>query len=58
VVGKAVPIPYNKPELAAAHALAAEYFGMRFVYLEAGPESGKPVPSNMAKAVKNVVNIP
>jgi phosphoglycerol geranylgeranyltransferase len=28
VVGKAVPIPYNKPELAAAHALAAEYFGM------------------------------
>lgn len=58
VVGKAVPIPYNKPELAAAHALAAEYFGMRFVYLEAGSGAGKPVPSNMAKAVKNVVNIP
>lgn len=58
VVGKAVPIPYNKPELAAAHALAAEYFGMRFVYLEAGSGVGKPVPSNMAKAVKNVVNIP
>jgi phosphoglycerol geranylgeranyltransferase len=36
VVGKAVPIPYSKPELAAAHALAAEYFGMRFIYLEAG----------------------
>ena len=55
VVGKAVPI---KPELVVAHALAAEYFGMRFVYLEAGSGAGKPVPSNMAKAVKNVVNIP
>jgi len=58
VVGKAVPIPYNKPELAAAHALAAEYFGMRFVYLEAGSGVGKPVPSDMARAVKNVINLP
>jgi len=58
VVGKAVPIPYNKPELAAAHALAAEYFGMRFVYLEAGSGVGKPVPSDMARAVKNVTDLP
>ncbi|HDQ06100.1 MAG TPA: geranylgeranylglyceryl/heptaprenylglyceryl phosphate synthase [Candidatus Bathyarchaeota archaeon] len=58
VVGKAVPIPYNKPELAAAHALAAEYFGMRFVYLEAGSGVGNPVPSAMARAVKNVSNLP
>ena len=58
VVGKAVPIPYNKPELAAAHALAAEYFGMRFVYLEAGSGVGKPVPSAMARTVKKVTNIP
>jgi len=36
VVGKAIPIPYNKPELAAAHALAGQYLGMRFIYLEAG----------------------
>ena len=58
VVGKAVPIPYNKPELAAAHALAAEYFGMRFVYLEGGSGVGKPVPAEMAKAVKKVTNLP
>jgi len=58
VVGKAVPIPYNKPELAAAHALAAEYFGMRFVYLEAGSGVGKPVPSAMARTVKKVTSIP
>ena len=58
VVGKAVPIPYNKPELAAAHALAAEYFGMRFIYLEAGSGVGNPVPSEMARIVKTVTNLP
>ncbi len=58
VVGKAVPIPYNKPELAAAHALAAEYFGMRFVYLEAGSGVGNPVPADMVRAVKTVTDLP
>jgi phosphoglycerol geranylgeranyltransferase len=58
VVGKAVSIPYDKPELAVAHALAAQYFGMRFVYLEAGSGAKQPVPSNMIRAVKNVASIP
>jgi phosphoglycerol geranylgeranyltransferase len=58
VVGKAVPIPYGKPELAAAHALAAQYFGMRFVYLEAGSGVDKPVPAEMARVVKRVISLP
>jgi phosphoglycerol geranylgeranyltransferase len=58
VVGKAAPIPYNRPELAAAHALAAQYFGMRFVYLEAGSGVGNPVPANMVRAVKAVTDVP
>jgi phosphoglycerol geranylgeranyltransferase len=58
VVGKAVPIPYNKPELTAAHALAAEYFGMHFVYLEAGSGVGNPVPAEVIKAVKSVTGLP
>lgn len=58
VVGKAIPIPYNKPELAAAHALAAEYLGMRFAYLEAGSGVGNPVPPEMIRAVKAVTNLP
>ena len=33
IVGKAISVPYNKPELAAAHALAGQYLGMRFIYL-------------------------
>jgi len=58
IVGRAVPIPYTKPELAAVHALAAQYFGMRFVYLEAGSGAAKPVPTTMIKAVKHAINIP
>ena len=58
VVGKAVPIPYSKPELAAAHALAAEYFGMRFVYLEAGSGVENPVPVDMIRMVKTLTDLP
>ncbi len=58
VVGRAVPIPFTKPELAAVHALAAQYFGMRFVYLEAGSGASHPVPPVMIKVVKRSIDIP
>jgi phosphoglycerol geranylgeranyltransferase len=58
VVGKAIPIPYNKPELAAAHALAGEYLGMRFIYLEAGSGAKNPVPPDMIRAVRHYVGVP
>jgi phosphoglycerol geranylgeranyltransferase len=58
IVGKAVPVPYNKPELAAAHALAGQYLGMRFIYLEAGSGAKKPVPPEMIRFVKSYVDVP
>jgi len=58
VVGKAVPIPYGKPEVAVAHALAGQYLGMRFVYLEGGSGAKKPVPPEMIRAVKSCIDIP
>ena len=58
VIGRATPIPYEKPELAAAHALAAQYLGMRFVYLEAGSGAKHPVPSDMIRMVKSAVEVP
>jgi len=58
VVGKAVPVPYDKPELAAAHALAGQYLGMRFVYLEAGSGARRPVPPDMIRAVKRCIDVP
>ncbi|MEM1514471.1 MAG: geranylgeranylglyceryl/heptaprenylglyceryl phosphate synthase [Candidatus Bathyarchaeia archaeon] len=57
VIGKACPIPYNKPGLAVAHALAAEFFGMRFVYLEAGSGASHPVPAHMIRMVKDAISI-
>ena len=58
VIGRAVPIPYEKPELAGAHALAAQYLGMRFVYLEAGSGAKQPVPSEMIRMVKSTIEVP
>ena len=58
VVGKAVPIPHNKPELAAAHALAGQYLGMHFIYLEAGSGARKPVSPDMIHVVKRYIDVP
>jgi phosphoglycerol geranylgeranyltransferase len=58
IVGKAISVPYNKPELAAAHALAGQYLGMRFIYLEGGSGAKNPVPPEMIGAVKHVLEIP
>jgi phosphoglycerol geranylgeranyltransferase len=58
IVGRAFPIPSDRPELAVAHALAAEYLGMRFVYLEAGSGVKRPVPPSMIRAVKNTIKVP
>jgi phosphoglycerol geranylgeranyltransferase len=51
-VGRARGIPPNKPSLAVMYALAAEYFGMRFVYLEAGSGADGKVPQHMISAVR------
>ena len=58
IVGKAIAVPYNKPELAAAHALAGQYLGMHFVYLEGGSGAKDPVPPEMIRAVKHYIDIP
>jgi len=58
IVGKAIPVPYTKPELAAAHALAGQYLGMHFIYLEGGSGAKKPVPPEMIQTVRHFIDIP
>lgn len=53
-VGRAKGIPPNKPSLASMYALAAQYFGMRFVYLEAGSGVDGRVSEKMISAVRKV----
>jgi len=57
-IGQAHEIPLKKPEVAALYALAAQYIGMRFVYLEAGSGAEVPVPPEMIRRVTSLVDIP
>lgn len=58
-VGDAKPFPRDKPKLPAMYAMAAELFGMKLVYLEAGSGAeGGGVPPTMIAAVSKVIDIP
>jgi phosphoglycerol geranylgeranyltransferase len=57
-VGQADVIPRDEPATVAGYALAAEFLGMRFVYLEAGSGAPTPVPPAMVRAVRETVEIP
>lgn len=52
------PLPRSKPSIAVAHAIAAELFGMKTVYLEAGSGADNAVPPEMIKAVADSVSLP
>ena len=56
-IGDAKLIPKEKPEIAVAYALAGQYMGMRFVYLEAGSGAPEPVSPTMIEAVKRACDI-
>ena len=52
------PLPRDKPDIAMAHALAAEYLGMQCVYLDAGSGPKRMVPEAMVRAVCDYITIP
>ncbi len=57
-VGKADLIKREDVKSAVAYALAAQYLGMKLVYLEAGSGAPEPVPVEMISAVKKEIDIP
>jgi phosphoglycerol geranylgeranyltransferase len=57
-VGAVDTVPRDAPQVAQGYALAAEYLGMRYVYLEAGSGAPSPVPVEMVRAVRSVLSIP
>lgn len=56
IIGKARPIPYDKPGIGVAYALAAKFLGMKFIYLEAGSGAPQPVPQNFVEVVKKAID--
>jgi phosphoglycerol geranylgeranyltransferase len=57
-VGDAELIKRNDLDTAVGYALAAEFLGMRFFYLEAGSGAPTPIPDDMIQAVKKNASIP
>jgi phosphoglycerol geranylgeranyltransferase len=57
-VGEAELIKRNDPQTAVGYALAAQYLGMKFFYIEAGSGAPTPVPNDMIQAVKKNTTIP
>ncbi|WP_299292721.1 geranylgeranylglyceryl/heptaprenylglyceryl phosphate synthase [Nitrosopumilus sp.] len=55
-VGSARGIPFEKPKIAAAYSLAAQFLGMRFVYLEAGSGAKTNVTPEMVQTVRKTFN--
>ncbi len=52
------PIPRDKPDIAKYHALAGQYLGMKFIYLDAGSGAQELVPDEMIREVKDYISIP
>lgn len=57
-IGEADLIEKTDTETAVGYALAAQYLGMNFFYLEAGSGAPFPVSNEMIKAVKENADIP
>ncbi|OGG49540.1 MAG: geranylgeranylglyceryl/heptaprenylglyceryl phosphate synthase [Candidatus Handelsmanbacteria bacterium RIFCSPLOWO2_12_FULL_64_10] len=52
------PLPRDKPDIAMAHALAAQYLGMHCVYLEGGSGAAMSVPEEIIRAVSSYITLP
>ncbi|MGQ9722732.1 MAG: geranylgeranylglyceryl/heptaprenylglyceryl phosphate synthase [Candidatus Jordarchaeum sp.] len=57
-ISEAQLIPRNKPQIAAAYALAAQYIGFKLVYLEGGSGVDREVPLEMISMVSSLIDIP
>jgi phosphoglycerol geranylgeranyltransferase len=51
-------IPYDKPDIAVATAIAGELLGLKLIYLDAGSGAENPVTGEMIKQVKSNIKIP
>lgn len=57
-ISNTTPIPADKPEIAAATALAGEMLGLKCIYLEAGSGAQNPVSTATISAVKKQITVP
>ncbi|NLN30419.1 MAG: geranylgeranylglyceryl/heptaprenylglyceryl phosphate synthase [Bacteroidales bacterium] len=51
-------IPFNKPDIAVATAMAGEMLGLSMIYLEAGSGARSTVPVPLIRAVRENISVP
>ena len=57
-VSQTLPIPHDKPGIAAATALAGTYLGLRTIYMDTGSGAARTVSPAMINAVRSQVEAP
>lgn len=57
-MSETAPLPYHKPDIAAATALAGEYLGLKMIYIDGGSGAQKTISNEMIKQVKSGLSIP
>ncbi len=57
-VSGTIPLPADRPQLAATTALTGRYMGQRVVYLDAGSGAQTPVPPSVIEAVHRRARLP
>ncbi len=57
-ISNSLPIPADKPDIVVAHCLAAEYLGMKMIYLETGSGASDSVPDAIIKSAKKNCQLP
>ncbi len=57
-ISNTLPVPSDKPEIAALTAKAGEMLGMKLIYLDAGSGAENSVPPAMIEKVKSMIKQP
>lgn len=57
-ISNTMPLPHDKPGVAACTAMAGELLGLRLTYLDAGSGARRPVPAELIAAVRQAVDTP
>ncbi len=57
-ISNSLPLPNDKPSLAASTALAGEMLGLRTIYMDAGSGADEPISAKVIRAVKASIDIP
>src|SRR5690606_37228031 len=57
-ISNTLPLPADKPDIAACTAMAGEMLGLRLIHMDAGSGAKNPVPNAIIRAVREAVDLP